>query len=160
MDYVKATIETLNLIEFFLLRLNRKHRLDDFNSILQEILERSTQGSKSEPPIDISYSNPVRQVRSPENYWLGAYNISKFMKTQWNEKKEFKPFIKVLREKRDYYSIQILSDAISPLNSIIDTFFIIHEGILHPPDIPQEEEDDLLSRELRKIIPILRNAED
>jgi hypothetical protein len=100
----------------------------------------------------------VRQVRSPANYWQGAYEISQFMKTQWEEEKDFRSFHKVLREQRDYYSLQILSDSISPLNVIINNFCFIHEGDSRLSE--DDDEDDILSIQLKEIKRVFHNKEE
>lgn len=59
LDYVKATIETLDLIELFLIRLNSRHRLDEFASFLQAFIGRSQINPKSDNSTDIPFSDSM-----------------------------------------------------------------------------------------------------
>lgn len=128
-DYVKAAIETLDLIEFFLLRLHPTQQIGKIKPIFQAIIERSTLGPKSSSPkefIDVlrsPHSTSIQDVYSPTNYWKGVRETSIFMRTQWDELKDIPSFLTLLREKRDYFSLHIDPDALSPLEHIKDRFF-------------------------------------
>ncbi|UCG00648.1 MAG: hypothetical protein JSW11_13640 [Candidatus Heimdallarchaeota archaeon] len=105
----------------------------------------------------ISSSDPLKDVKSTKSYWEGVYETSTFILKQWEELNDYQPFLKVLREKRDSLSLNILSDTISPLDDIMDRFIFIPRW---KPSLEQllarvDKEDDSLSRALTEKLRVL-----
>ena len=157
LDYVKAAIETVDLIELILIRLNVENSISKLNSILQALIERTKHCSKWHKYSDVPSPNSIKDVKSVIKYWEGACDTIIFMKNQWEERSDYQPFLAILREKRDFYSLHIVSDAISPLSVIVSRFFFIHweKSPLERELAGEEREEDVLSPVLREVLQIL-----
>ncbi|MFX0209297.1 MAG: hypothetical protein ACFFDT_25160 [Candidatus Hodarchaeota archaeon] len=70
------------------------------------------------------------------------------MKNQWEGLAAYQPFLKSIQEKRDSYSLRILSEAISPLEDVVNRFFPLEEP-LNTGEPPKEVLSDL-EESLRK----------
>jgi hypothetical protein len=161
LDIIQAFIETIEFLTFFFVKLRGNNRLNDFDLVLQAIIARSKfQLTKGSYP---GHSHPGY---SPK-YWEGALSVSTWMNSKWEMNKEYERFVsydflKILREKRDYFMMYISSDAISDPRVTIKRFFPSFE-IDWDSDWNRRREEAgpiLLSKKLVEVLKILRDEEE
>lgn len=96
-------------------------------------------------------------------YWEGALSVSTWMNSRWETNKEYERFVsydflKILRERRDYFMMYITSDAISDPRVTIERFFPPFE--IDWDSDWKNESPILLSKELVEVLKILRDEEE
>lgn len=96
MDYIQAAVESIELIALLFGKLAKKQRIDDFNPVLQTIIEGVNKGFK--------------EGKLSLKFWEALNNVANWAKGRWTEVPEIESFYKELREKRDYFLMHISSE--------------------------------------------------
>ncbi len=153
LDYIQASVESIELIALLFVTLTKKQRMKDFSSVLQTIIEGVNKGFK--------------EGKIPVKFWESMNNVATWAKGRWDETPEIESFNIELREKREYFLMHISSDTNftypkETFEKIFDEYTAIDSPMTDENEkitgLNDDEQDlDPLDTALRKILRILRN---
>jgi hypothetical protein len=158
LDYIQAAVECIELIALLFGKLAKKQRIEDFNPVLQTIIEGVNKGFKA--------------GKFSLKYWEALNNVANWAKGRWNEVPEIESFYKELREKRDYFLMRISSGTnFAHPNETFENIFDEYTAIDNPSidanekltyysdEEPELDDSDLKSLTMLQFLRLLMKEE-